>query len=343
METFPEIASRIHTRLFVPPFELPIRDLNVPLMVAPAYFQKHRYLLEVMPLIVEREILTTEEHVLALMGRDVDDTANVVIRNAHNMLDTLDRQLEHLITKSSNSTSLSLVPLFYWYNHKGQFARGLLYGFLHWLLAGSREDITKRKIGFSVNRDRFEHLLFHLKPEIATIQERGGAGLKATRRASAFFQAFVDFLNINPSLAIGSAELESEVLEILRDFARISGRSSRAKSSRSYSRADKSQINIRELFESGSIRCHICGGVVNLQSGAIQYDHVVDYAVSKVTDADTGKPTHPFCNRYKQQIIASRNRNEQLLLPEIEDNVSDQESPGSQLSLFDFLGKDFPD
>lgn len=43
IQGFSEKAARIYKQLFVPPFRLPITDLNVPFMIAPAYFQKHKY------------------------------------------------------------------------------------------------------------------------------------------------------------------------------------------------------------------------------------------------------------------------------------------------------------
>ncbi|MFN8458497.1 MAG: DUF262 domain-containing protein [Anaerolineae bacterium] len=61
VNSFTDKASRIYKILFVPPFRLPITNLNVPLMVAPAYFQKHKYLLEVIPLLVDREIAPSED------------------------------------------------------------------------------------------------------------------------------------------------------------------------------------------------------------------------------------------------------------------------------------------
>ena len=49
--------------------------------------------------------------------------------------------------------------------------------------------------------------------------------------------------------------------------------------------------------------------------GGVQYDHVNDYAITQVTDPETGKPTHPFCNRYKKLILAYREGKERTVLP----------------------------
>jgi hypothetical protein len=330
-------SADIHQRLFVPPFSSPITSLNVPFMVAPAYFQKHKYLLEVLPLLLNREIAVSEEQQLALMGRDVQSPVNVVIRNADQLIVRVLDSLEHLVSPRRNSTSLSLVPLFYWYNHKGQYARGLFYGFVYWLLSGSQQDVTARKLVFSTNRDRFEHLLFYYKPDIATLQERGGAGLKSTKLTAEFFQAFMSMLSDNRTAT--TDELSDDFSGILQRYARVKKPGTKSKVSRLFSTNDRSEINVRKLFEN-AIRCHICGGVMDLQSG-LQYDHVKDYAISHETDPETGEPTHPFCNRYKSQITAYRIGEEIIALPSFERSLEKQEMSSFQLS---FWGQDtFPE
>ncbi|MFN8458496.1 MAG: hypothetical protein U0401_28225 [Anaerolineae bacterium] len=136
---------------------------------------------------------------------------------------------------------MSIVPLFFWYNRQAHYARGLFYGFIYWLLAGSDKAITDRKLVFSANRDRFEHILFYLKSDIATLQEKGGAGLNATKRVAKFFQSFLELLEAKPDLSIASDELENEAIGILRELARLPVRKTRkGKSSRIYSKSDKS-------------------------------------------------------------------------------------------------------
>jgi hypothetical protein len=107
LKNFDTKASTIHKLLFVPVYRLPITDLNVPMMVAPAYFQKHKYLLEVIPLIVDREIATVEGQQLKIMRRDINDPARTVINNADKILTAMEEQLEHLISPTHNSKSLS--------------------------------------------------------------------------------------------------------------------------------------------------------------------------------------------------------------------------------------------
>lgn len=344
VKTFPEKAEKIHRILFVPPFRLPVISLSVPMMVAPEYFQKHKYLLEIIPILVDQEI-AQEEQQIKIMKKDVYADPNVIIKEADRILSKTESNLEHFLSLEHSSKSLSIIPLFYWYNRQAKYARGLFYGFVFWLLSGSEEKVRERKLFLSANRDRFEHILFHLKSEIASLQEKGGAGLNATKRVATFLQKLFELFQEKPTLEVGSDELETEVISILTELARLPARRQKSsKTSRNYTRTDKSQINVRELFES-SIRCHICGGIVNLHYGGLQYDHVEDYAESGVTDPDTGKPTHPFCNRHKKRILAHRIDHEYISLPSLEISQKTRKTPRNnrQLVLPGFWGsEDFP-
>jgi hypothetical protein len=221
MKGFGEQARSIHKRLFVPPFRSPISDLNAPLLVDTAYFQKHKYLLEIIPLLNDREITTSGESQIKIMKRDANGTPEEIIQNADRILSTMADNLEHVVSPGHSSKSLSIVPLFYCYNQKAQHTRGLLYGFLYWLLSGTEQDITSRKLVFSVYRSRCEYWLFHLKPQIATLQERGGAGLYATTRVAKFFQLLFQAFQERPDLPADSDELRDIVLRILSEHARI--------------------------------------------------------------------------------------------------------------------------
>ena len=336
---FPKLSKEILRGLFVPPFQLPIKDINVPTMVAPAYFQKHIYLLEIIPLLVSREIAGEKEDQIKWFQRDSSEQPMVVIKNAQNILSTLSERIEHLNSFTNNSKSLSLVPLFYWYNHRGQYIRGLLYGFIYWLFSGSEKDINQRKLAFSSVRDKVEFVLFNFKVEIAEYHGKAGAGLKAVKSLAKFYHSLIDVLVSNPELNEKTETFESTIIGLLQGERKSK---SNPKKNRGITNRDKTQVNIKELFESSS-KCHICGGVVNLQYGGIQYDHVVDYADSGITDADGLKPTHPFCNRQKQEILKIKSGQTSISTPtlKIDDDTSNL-STASQLSLF-FGQEEFPE
>lgn len=172
VSSFADKARAIHNRLFVPPFGYPINDINVPFMVAPQYFQPHKYLFELIPLILERKIALEREQQLELLKRDVKASVEQVIHNADFIFNSLENTLEHLNSPTHNSKSLSIAPLFYFYNNRGQYDRSMLYGLIYWLMAGTDEEIHRRKLILSANRDTFEQFIFRFKREIADSSKR---------------------------------------------------------------------------------------------------------------------------------------------------------------------------
>ncbi len=339
IKDFPEISKQILQGLFVPPFQLPIKDLNVPTVVAPAYFQKHVYLLELIPLLVDREIASEKEDQIKWFERDISDDPDVVVNNAKKILETLFERIEHLVTFTHNSKSLSVVPLFYWYNHRGQYIRGLLYGFLYWLFSGSNKEVNQRKLAFSAIRDRFELVIFNFKSEIAEYHGKAGAGLKAVKSMAKFYQNLVDALAKTIDIEVDSPHFEEMILNILQGQRK---KRSNPKRNRSITKRDKTQVNIRELFES-STRCHICGGIVNLQYGGIQYDHVEDYAKSNITDSEGLKPTHPFCNRQKNEIKKLRENHSSITTPILKIEDKDTSFSSSRQMMLFINEEDFPE
>lgn len=295
---FAGISKLIYEKLFVPSFNLPIRELTVPILVAPAYFQKHVYLLELIPLLVWNAIDPEYEDQIKLLKEDYQSSTEEVINNANAIFQTLNSKLAHLASNSNDSLSLSLVPLIYWYNHRGQFVRSLLYGFIYWIFSGTEKEIKNRKIIFSAYRDKVEYILFEYKQEIAALAALSGAGLKATRSIALFFDQLLLFLSENKNLNLNDIILDEKVLQLTLQKRKDK---SSAKPGRNFTKRDQSQSNIIELFES-SIRCHICGGIVNLKFGGIQYDHVKEYKMVKETDPQNMRPTHPFCNNNRPKI-----------------------------------------
>lgn len=322
IDDFNKKSETVHHKLFVPPYILPISDLNVPLMVAPVYFQKHKYLLELIPLVINKEIALDDQKQIIFLQKDCNANTEIIINNAFEIINKLDETLEHLVSYTHNSKCLSVVPLFYWYNERGQYNRSLFYGFLLWLFAGSEEDTKNRKLIFSANRAKFEFLLQEYKSDIFQfLNLGGGAGLKSAKQTANFIQNLILSLSLNPKLDVNSLQLENIVLESINSSTK--SKKKLTKSSRNVSSRDKTQVNIRELFK-GSVKCNICGGIVNLKYGGIQYDHHEDYALVKETTASNLNPTHPFCNNHKQRILSLITGENNLTLPELNLNEKNE-------------------
>lgn len=305
VNSFNEIAKNIYERLFVPTFTLPIKDLSVPLLVAPAYFQKHNYLMELIPLLVWNNISDEQSQQIEFLSRDYQGESTVVIYNAESILKTIDNKLSHLTSFNNDAKSLSMVPLFYWYNERGQFTRSLFYSWVYWLFQGSEENIFQRKLIYTSNRENIELIFFHFKKEITAYAANSGAGLKAVKNLAIFFEKLINYFHERRTETIKFDQLEiaiSTFLNIRRLYKNIK------RDGRTNTMRDKTQSNINELFNS-SIKCGICGGIVDLKFGGIQYDHVVKYKHSKETDPENLRPTHPFCNNNRDKIEDYRKGN----------------------------------
>lgn len=314
-ESFPKICYEIHEKLFVPPYKYPISNLNVPMVISPAYFQKHKYLLELIPLIINREIALEDDKQIEFLKRDIDKTPENIIENSHKLVTQISESLEHIVSLNNNSKCLAIVPLFYWYNERGQYNRSLLYGFFYRLFSGTDEEISNRKHIFCAYRDRFEYVLYDFKSDISKYLNIGaGAGLKAVRQSANFFQNLLKGLQENPHFELESQEFENVVLASLNSSSKSKNQASR--SSRNVTSRDKTQVNIREMFKS-STKCHICGGLLNLSYGGVQYDHVEDYQYVKKTSVDNLDLSHPFCNRNKQKIVEIKNQQNIIALPNL--------------------------
>lgn len=330
VESFHPRCRDIYDKLFIPSFESPVDDLTVPLMVAPEYFQKHKYLLEVVPLLTEREVAEGEENQKDILERDNNSDRKNIIENGEKIISKIEDRLNHISGDTSNPKTMSLVPLFYWYNHKGKYKRGLLYGFLYWLLSGSEEDIFRRKVNFSSIREYFEVIIYEYKAEISDYERSIGAGLKSTKKMGQFYDDMTSLL-LNNSFDLEDEDFEEDLLDIMDRSQRKKLKTS--KKSRTASRRDKNEVNIRELFKS-SMKFHICGGIVDIKSD-VHYDHVEKYSNSGETSPDNLKPTHPFCNNNRDKIESIKEGMKDVKMPEYYSQSSSQSGIGQQRSLFD--------
>lgn len=339
VKSFGETAKSIYERLFIPSFTLPIKDLSVPLLVAPAYFQKHNYLMELIPLLTWNTISDEPSQQIEYLSQDYQAESDVVIKNAQIIFKTIDNKISHITSFNNDPKSMSMVPLFYWYNERGQFTRSLFYSWVYWLFQGSDENIFQRKLIYTSNRENIELIFFHFKKEITSYAAESGAGLKAVKNLAIFFEKLINYFHERRNERIMFEQLETTISTFLnqkRQHKNIK------RDGRTNTIRDKTQSNINELFNS-AIRCHICGGIVDLKFGGIQYDHVVKYKKIKETDPENLRPTHPFCNNNRDKIEDYRKGNIIIERPVMKFDDSKTNiifKPKKQLTLFDI---EFPE
>ncbi|WP_082075408.1 HNH endonuclease signature motif containing protein [Pseudomonas sp. 2(2015)] len=323
-KSFDGRCNTIHDILFVPPFDSKILDINVPFMVAPGHFRKHQHLVEALPLLSEG-ITTSRDSLISLLSKDHKANPEDVIINADNTLKLLENKISHLGNINNTPLSLSIAPLIFWYNKQGTYVRGLFYGFCHWLLSGTTEEIKARKIALSAVRGELEEILIAYKSEYSDIQHRGGAGFKSISKIAETIQNIVKIL-------LEGKDPHSARNEVENYLGAKKPSTGKTNSGRSFTTKSKAEINIREILAS-SIKCQICGGLVDLKQ-AVQYDHIHHYAKSLNSSPSNGRPTHPFCNLHREEITKIRNKTHTITLPPLKiDNLKGQ--PTTQLNLFD--------
>jgi hypothetical protein len=324
---FNDRCEKIHKSLFVPPFDSKITDVNVPCIVAPGHFRLHQHLIEFLPLLSEGYAVGSER-IREVLGKDHKSTVHEIINNADNLISCVERKLEHLGTRSNTSISLSIVPLIYLYNKKGVFVRALLYGWAHWLLSGSDKEIQERKIALSSVRGDLEDTLIQYKDEFSDIQHRVGAGLKSLSTIANFLQ------NLIGSLIEKRNATADERKKAIADIFQPKSKSpiAKANSGRAFTKATKAEINVRELLGS-CLRCEICGGILDLKQG-VQYDHKDTFSTGGKSNSENGRPTHPFCNLFRERITNLRTGKEKLTLPILIEGDGPNR-PFQQLNLFD--------
>ncbi|GAB2869072.1 hypothetical protein GCM10027093_00890 [Paraburkholderia jirisanensis] len=326
LEGFSDRCSALHHLLFVPPFDAKILDINVPFVVAPGHFRPHQHLIELLPLLVEGGAVGGER-LPQLLAKDSSADVEEIIFNADMLLTLLERKLGHLGGKNTDSRSLSVVPLIYWYNRKATFVRGLFYGWCHWLLSGDDTQIQERKIAVSAIRGDLEEVLIRFKDEIAEVQHRSGAGLKALGAVATVLQKLVEALLSERGLPVDDTDEKIRQILGAKSMPRV-----RASNARAFSKGNRIEINVRELLNS-AIKCEICGGVVDLKQG-LQYDHKHEHAKGGLSVAENGRPTHPFCNLFRERITEVRSGASSMRLPNLVDPATASRTY-KQLTLWD--------
>ncbi len=319
-------CNALHHLLFVPPFDATVLDINVPFLVAPGHFRLHQHLIELLPLLTRGPI--GRERFPQLLSEDTDASAEQIIVNADQLLAALEKKLGHLGGKNSDSLSLSVAPLIYWYNRKAVFVRGLFYGWCYWLLSGDDEQVRDRKLAVSAVRGELEEVLVQYKDEIAELTHRIGAGFKSVYAVGDLLQKLVETLLLERSAPL--AARDDKIRQIVG--AKPEPRSKKAGTARAFSKGSRKEINVRALLGS-TIKCEICGGVVDLKQG-LQYDHKHEYANGGRSIAENGRPTHPFCNLSRDRITQLRNGAASIRLPNLADPAT-AGRPSVQLVLFD--------
>ena len=335
-----EEITTLNNMLFQPSYQTPIKTLTQPLVATP-YTQpemKPYYLSELLTIVEGYRGTSSETE--ELMDRDNNLQPEEIVKNGLQYAKHAVESFSHIT--GSSPRSLSLVPVLYFYNSNGIFVRGLLYGFIYWLLQGSDEDIKNKKRLFSAHRAGFEQVLLANKENILRrIGRRIGSGPEVTTQTASYFDGLLKLLiqykneYISESFVTANVELidklklpdkdKKEELELIEG------------DNRDFNDRQKASAVLRAYLDN-PIRCGICNGILDPASD-IQHDHITEWYKGGKTTADNQRLVHPFCNNQanREAITAIRQGTSHPTLPIfVETNPSSKPKQLSFLEDLDF-------
>jgi hypothetical protein len=325
VRTFADYANAIHDILFRPPFDDEIKNLNQPLIVTKPGF-RYEHVLDLVALLAEGLFLDNDTERNTCLAILSDSDSQPVIMRAEQIFEIVLDRLSQLVGENANPKTMSIVPLVYTYSHQGIYSRNLFYAILYWLFTGDDDTVRKKKIALSAVRGAFEAIMMDYKAQMTGIASKKGAGFKSTKDIAGVIDHIIRLLIDN--MGANSAQLR-ELVAVKIGFEPVAPHSH---SGRTASRSQKNQVNIESIL-GGSVRCHICGGILDL-ARAKQYDHYFEpFAKVRATSTDNIKPAHPFCNHAKDAIEEVR-KGKPVHLPDLAE-ASRTASSAKQLGLFE--------
>ncbi len=299
VETILSKVAKIHSALLTPVLRQPLRSAHQPLLAPPAIEKKPFWVGEFLTVVEGRKGTLAET--TNLLARDKSDSADVITRNANQLLDHAVLAVDHISGESSRS--LQLVPTIYFYSEGGAPLRGFLYGWLYWLLSGSDSDVNLRKKIFSALRKPFEETLLEQKKDLTTRFGRGiGSGSEITGQWASFLDELLLLLakckgDIKSSdFSIGYSKIRQALPN-----PKATRNDSDEVAARAFTSKQKSGLTLDRIHQ-GLTTCSICGGFLDPTQYA-QHDHILDYADGGVTSSDNQAIAHPYCNNNKKEIM----------------------------------------
>lgn len=329
-----DAVQELHNLLFLPTYETPINRPDQPILATP-YTRP-----ELQPAYLSELLTITEGHrgqkpeTKRLLERDARQSVPIMLATGHKMLRNA-RNVLHNIA-GNTPTSMSLAPLVYFYNNAGTYVRSLLYGMIYWLNSGSEEDITTRKLAFTIYRGAFEQVLLTQKDRIIQrITRRIGSGPEVTYPTALYFDGLLRLL-ITHGGVVTSEPFQDEhegLIETLSLDKDTTPPGETVSPSRNYRGTIRNSIHI-DGFLKMLPTCEICGGRYYPRSGT-QIDHRQPHSQGGPTSPSNGRETHPFCNHRRATIEAIQRREIQITLPSFDDPR--QRPKAEQHSFLPFL------
>lgn len=275
------IAAEIHSNLFRPPLQTPIKTLDLPVA-------GNGYSSQTLPLIFDFVNLVNDVSVKEVAE---DKTGAETIE----YLKRVRRIVQHI--SGLHPSSLGLHPAVYFYSVVGRHQPTALLA-----AAGLVRELNQadRFPQFTKHRRRFEDFLLENKDFMNQIVRKLGSGLRGFSRALDLYR-----LVLNNTIA---GKSKARILAILAkdqnfSFLKPSEEDSKLESnSKDFKTPVKSAAFLKEAL-SNPMRCKICNGLIHVNS--ISIDHVVRKEDGGKGNSDNSQLAHPYCNSgYKEKLHA---------------------------------------
>lgn len=272
-----EAAKKMHSTLFDPEIQTPIKTLDLPLGGSKGIRTALQIIIEYLAI---ANISQTLKNNSIDFGTDdnVGEQTMAVLKKAE--------RLTNRIT-GNDKGSLGLHPAIFYYGPSGVHSSPLFLGTARHISERLANNDSNFFYNFSVGREIIENALISHKELIATSLQKLGS----TKRIETYSKIFGKIYN--------SAKENKQVSERdIVEWAGLTGKivvGTEKTTSTNFSDESKSKIFIQSALKN-ALKCPLCNGYID-SNKSISYDHIIRQQDGGIGDWENGQITHPYCNQ----------------------------------------------
>ena len=270
-------AHKLHTILFDPDLNTPVKTLELPLGGARGVRVAIQLLIDFI-LIANRD---NQGNPKTLDKQPDDEIGAITVDTLKNAIGLADR-----ITGNGNG-SLGLHPAVYFYGPTGRHTSPMFLGTASLIAEKLKNNDKEFFKKFTAVREKLESILVKDKELISMIIQKNSHRVRDIK-----YKAFLDKLIEN---SVVNEEMDESGLIILSGLQGKIVAGNLNSKSKKFSDDQKSKIFINAALSS-AIRCSICGGYLDATK-SVSYDHIIRVREGGVGNYDNGQMTHPYCNQ----------------------------------------------
>ncbi len=267
-----EIGSLIHSALYEPQLEQPIRTLDLP-VAGVAYSG------QTLPLAFDLVNLANDQRP---PDRESDPfPADSVGTETLAFL----KKTQALVARITGTTpaSLGLQPALYCYTMTGNFSPAAFLGVCAFLKG---LDEAGKLTEFSHVRGAFEDFVLARKKSFTDLTHKYGSGFRTANAIKSNYDRLLTLLSEG-----NSSDKIATAMKVPRDSEVDTAKN--GKEGKSFSRGTKSAAHLRDSFKA-ALRCPICGGF--LHKNSVHTDHKDRKRSGGSATTDNAQSAHPYCN-----------------------------------------------